>query len=269
MRSSSVSSLLRAAVVSAAMIGGAVALPFMAHAQMGSARVAAFPTDAQLVVQAVEGLVEEHLLGLQHAQRVLAASSQAASGRWEEVKPLLEVLHRDVGTDAATWYMLPEGTYYTTQEGLAAQKLADRAYYPALLAGRPVMGELVVSKATGHRSIIVATPVMRDGRMVAAIGSSVRSRLLAALIEQRMAVPADLSFYAMTDQQQTVLHRNPDRIFVAPGDVGGPALAATFAEAIGRQQGTFTYTLKGQRMQASHHRSEVTGWHFFLARPLR
>lgn len=269
MRFPSLSTLLRASMLSASMVLASALLPGAAHAQESSARGAAFSVDVQLAVQAFEGLVEEHLLGLQHAQRVLAVLPQAASGRWDEVKPMLEALHSDIGTDAATWYMLPDGTYYTTQEGLAAQTLADRAYYPALLAGRAVMGDLVVSKATGHRSIIVATPVMKDGRMVAAIGISVRARLLSAMVERRIALPPDLSFFALTDQQQTVLHRNPDRIFVAPGDVGGPALAASFAEALSRPQGMLTYTLKGQRMQAAHHRSEVTGWHFFLARQLR
>ena len=116
--------------------------------------------DAQVVLNAYQGLVEEHLSGVLRSAKVIALSTEAKSAKWEKVKPLLDRFSEDLETDATVWFAMPDGRYYATEaKGLTDQNLKDRSYFPSLMAGKDVEGDLVVSKSTGHRSVIVAKPV--------------------------------------------------------------------------------------------------------------
>ena len=156
-------------------------LPARAETPAASTKTAT--VDAQVVLNAYQGLVEEHLSGVLHSIRAVAVSSEAKSANWERTKPMLDRLSKDLETDASVWYAMPDGKYYSTNaEGLTEQNLGDRSYFPRLMAGQDVEGDLVVSKSTGHRTVIVATPVKVDGKVVAAIGVSLRLRLLTQFI---------------------------------------------------------------------------------------
>ncbi|WP_289460191.1 hypothetical protein, partial [Klebsiella pneumoniae] len=71
-----------------------------------------------------------------------------------------------------------------------------------LLAGEDVLGSLIISRSTGHRSIVVATPIMENQRMVGAIGVSIRTRLISQLVDQHSRFPESLYFYALARDQQ-------------------------------------------------------------------
>jgi hypothetical protein len=118
-----------------------------------------------VTLRAYQGLVEEHLAGILRLEKALAATLDAKSAQWENIKPALKSLSLGLGTDAAVWFALPDGNYYTTEGDRAERNLKDREYFPSLLAGQDVLGSLVVSKSTGHRSIIVATPVIDHGSL--------------------------------------------------------------------------------------------------------
>lgn len=233
----------------------------------GAQAVAADVLDAQVVLNAYQGLVEEHLSGVMRSAAVIARTHEARSGRWQTTKPLLDAFSADLGTDATVFYARPDGSYYSTENGrVTDQNLKDRPYFAALMAGRAVLGELVISKSTGHRSIIVATPVTVEGRVVAAVGVSVRARLLSQWVDATLQLPADWYFYALNASQQIALHRNMDRLFRTPTEVGDEALGEAFAEPLRQERGEFAYTLDGKRITTIFQRSSATGWHFFLAR---
>jgi len=135
------------------------------------AKAASVRLEPEVALVAFMGLVEEHLEGILRTEKVVAATSEARSAKWGELRPLLDRFSQYLPTDATVWFMMPDGSYYSTAKGgLADQNLRDRVYFPRLIAGREVLGELVISRSTGQRSIIVATPVVADGKVVAAIG---------------------------------------------------------------------------------------------------
>lgn len=71
----------------------------------------------------------------------------------ELCKPLLMRLTENLSTVATTWYALPDGSYFATErEGMSDENLQDRHYFPTLMSGKEVLGNLVGSKLTGHRS---------------------------------------------------------------------------------------------------------------------
>ena len=223
--------------------------------------------DAQVALNAYQGLVEEHLAGVLHSIRAVALSSEAKSADWERAKPMLDGLSKDLETDAAVWLAMSDGTYFSTDaEGLTEKNLSDRPYFPRLMSGKDVEGDLVVSKSTGHRSVIVATPVMADGKVVAAIGVSMRLRLITQLVENHTQLPADMYFYSMNSDALISTHRNIDRMFKHPTDIGDESLGPAFANSLKSDKGQLDYELNGKNISAIFQKSKALGWHFFIAK---
>lgn len=232
-----------------------------------SSRSGKLNLDAGITVGAYQGMVEEHLAGILHTAHVIASSPEAASGNWTRVRPMLERFGADLATDATVWYALPDGSYYTTESGtLSGQNIRDRSYFPSLTAGRDVLGELVISKSTGYRSIIVASPVMSGGKMVAAVGISVRVDLLSKMVDTALNMPEGVYFYALTPDTRIALHRYADRMFRTVGDVGDERLGNDFRAVMNRNLGELDYSLDGKRISSIFRRSPILGWYFFIAR---
>ena len=229
-------------------------------------KTASLNLEPQVALGAYKGLVEDHLSGVLRTERVMALTSEARSARWEAVRPLLDRFRNDLTTDATVWFMLPDGSYYLADTGeLSTQNLKDRPYFPRLMAGKDVLGDLVISKSSGYRSLIVATPVMVNGKVVAAIGVSVRLRLLTELVEANMKLPHNAYFYALDPDTKIVLHRNVDRLFKSVSEVGDESLGEAFKAIMTKDQGEFNYTLKGNKMTSIFQKSTALGWYFFIA----
>ncbi|MEY5019580.1 MAG: hypothetical protein RLZ22_668 [Verrucomicrobiota bacterium] len=239
--------------------------PAQAETPTASTKVAT--VDAQVVLNAYQGLVEEHLSGVLHSIRAVALSSEVKSADWERAKPMLDGLSKDLETDAAVWLAMPDGSYFSTDaEGLTEKNLSDRPYFLQLMSGKDIEGDLVVSKSTGHRSVIVATPVMADGKVVAAIGVSLRLRLITQLVENHTQLPADMYFYSMNSDALISTHRNIDRMFKHPTDIGDESLGPAFANSLKSDKGQLDYELNGKNISAIFQKSKALGWHFFIAK---
>jgi methyl-accepting chemotaxis protein len=213
-------------------------------------------------------MVEEHTQGVVRTLRVIADSDEAKSGKWEAVKPLLARFGADLKTDATAWYVLPDGSYYETESGgLAEQTLRDRPYFSRLMSGGEVFGDLVISKSTGHRSVILAVPVTsHGGKAVGGVGVSLRVRLLSELVANHLKLPENEYFYALERDSRIVLHQRAERMFKTPSDVGDEALGEEFKRILEQQSGAFQYTLEGKKVSAIFERSPDLQWHFFIAR---
>ncbi len=222
--------------------------------------------DPRVALGTCKGLVEDHLGGVLRTARVIALTSEAGSAKWESVKPMLDRFSNDLETDATVWFALPDGSYFSTETGgISDQNLKDRNYFPKLMSGQDVLGDLVVSKSTGHRSVIVATPVIVNGNVVAAVGVSVRVRLLSALLDSDTKLPDNAYFYALDPDNKIVLHRNVDRMFKSVSDVGDESLGDAFKTIMTKEQGVFNYTLNGKKMTSIFTKSRTLGWYFFIA----
>ncbi len=229
-----------------------------------------FGPDAYAALGAYRGLVEEHAEGILRDLRIIAETSEARSGKEELYKPLLMRLTENLSTDATTWYALPDGSYFATdKDGMSDEKLKDRHYFPMLMSGKEVLGDLVVSKSTGHRSVIIAVPVVTNGTTVGAVGVSLRVRLLSELVDQHLDLPEDSYFYALERDTRIVLHRYADRMFKTPTDVGDEALGERFKGILNQDKGSLEYTLEDKKISAIFERSPSLNWYFFLAKEMR
>lgn len=228
---------------------------------------AAFGHDARTALGAYRGIVEEHLSGVLHALRIIADSTEAKSGQLEQFKPLVTRLANDLKTDATSWYVFPDGRYFATEiGGMSEENLKDRDYFPSLISGKEVLGDLVISKSTGHRSVIIAVPVVSNGKVVGGVGVSLRVRLLSELVGSYLGLSERGYFYALTRDSRITLHRWAERMFKTPTDVGDEALGAEFQKILAKDRGSFNYKLNGKKIASIYECSSLVGWCFFLAK---
>jgi hypothetical protein len=243
------------------------ALALCLFAVRAEAKAASVKLEPEVALGAFTGLVEEHLAGILRTETVIAATSEARSARWDEAGPLLDRFAQNLPTAATVWFMMPDGSYYSTAKGgLTDQNLRDRVYFPKLIAGKEVLGELVISKSTGQRSIIVAVPVVASGKVVAAVGVSVDAVKLAELVESRMTLPDNAYFYALDANTKVTLHRYQARTFKTVSEIGNESLGDAFKKVMHKDRGVFNYSLDGKKMTSIFRKSELLGWYFFIAR---
>jgi methyl-accepting chemotaxis protein len=183
------------------------------------------------------------------------------------MQPLLKKFSDDLATDAATWFVNPEGNYFTTEaDGLSGESLKDRHYFPGLIGGKEVFGDLVISKSTGHRSVIVAVPVNAGGKVVGAVGVSLRVRLLSQLVSSHLPLPPGQYFYALERDTRIALHSMAERMFQTPSDVGDEALGEEFKQQLNKERGEFEYQLHGDQISSVYELSPSLAWYFFIAK---
>jgi hypothetical protein len=238
-----------------------------------SAGTTADPADSkqaacdQALLSAVGNLADAHLLLTRQTLETLARTEEVRSGQWELMKRLV-CASVPAALPQVLWFTQPDGTYYTSAEGLAEQKLSDRPYFPKLTAGRTVCGDLVVSKSTGEKSVIIAVPVIREDRVLGGIGASIFVDDLSQLLKERLKLPADSLFYALTTDGMTAFHINPTLDFVDPRQLQNPSLSDAVKTILGQTTGEVTYEFNGSPRHVVFNTSPLTGWRVAYGRVL-
>ena len=225
-----------------------------------------FALDARVTLDAFRATVDARLEGMATATRVLAATEEARSGEWPRIRDPLGTLVTRLPEEAAVWYAKSDGSLFTVEKGATGDSLRDRAYFPSLLAGRDVVGALVISKSTGKRAVIVASPVVADGKVTGAVGVSVDAAMLAASIDRAIRFPPDVVFYTLDGRGQTALHRAGELIFAFPSDVGSATLADAVKTMLSQPEGVVHYHYAGNDRTAIFARSSLTGWTYVLGK---
>lgn len=239
-----------------------VSLPTCARS--AGAAEGSFMLDARVTLRAYTALVESHFEGVLDGAQTLAATSDAKSGDWARIKGPLSIYARGVPTVAAVWFARPNGSYYTLKKGLTGQNVKDRAYFSHLMSGEDVEGDLVVSRSTGRKSVVIAAPIKKNGKIIGAFGVSISVEKLAAMIDARLELPADIVFYALDAEGRTALHRDSKLMFEFPSEMGSATLSGAVKEMLSKPEGVVHYRFRGSTRVVVFERSKLTGWVFAL-----
>ncbi len=221
----------------------------------------------QALLSAVISLADAHLSQTRLALEILARTAEVRSGQWERMKPLVSASVPPM-LPQVLWFAQPDGTYYTTAEGLVGQKLSDRAYFPKLMAGETVCGDLVVSKSTGKKSVIMAVPVTDGDRVVGGLGASIFVDDLSQLLNERLKLPAGSLFYALHTNGLTAFHIDPKLDFVDPRRLQSPSLSDAVETILSRTAGEVRYEFNGSPRRVYFNTSPLTGWRVAFGRVL-
>ena len=125
------------------------------------------------------------------------------------------------------WYLLPDGNYYKVASGLTGKNLSDRAYFPIVMAGEATIGDLVVSKSTGRKSMVMTVPIERSGEIVGALGATVYLDDLADLVLATVDLPEGVVLFAHTPTGEITMHPDSDLLLESANglDYDGPSAA--------------------------------------------
>jgi C4-dicarboxylate-specific signal transduction histidine kinase len=248
------------------LLGAVILLALVPAPAFAKAATASFSSDARPMLNAYAALVEQHLSSVLTGLAAVASTEEAASGQWDRIEGPLSEVGRRAPAIAAAWFVRPDGSYFTVDQGLTDQNLSDRTYFPGLMAGSDVFGEVVISKSTGKRSAVVAVPVRAEGRVVGAVGASVDLEKLAAAVDEAMALPSDMIFYALDSQGRTTLHRDTAKIFEFPSDLGTKSLRSAVDRMLRSPRGSVTYRFNGAPRTVLFKHADATNWVFVLGK---
>jgi hypothetical protein len=221
-----------------------------------------FDVDVDIALSSLMSLGDGHLQKMADSLHFLAASDAARSAEWDRIRePYAELAKRNV--PALNWFALPDGSYWSVQSGREAGNLSRRDYFPKVLAGETVMGELLLSTATGRPMAIVAVPVVgADQTVVGVLGASIYLEELSEIIRQQMGVHEGLIFYSFEEEGLLGLVWHPPLIFFEPRKSGDEGLARAFDEMLSRDQGVIAYSFEGRDRMVAYRRSPLTGWRY-------
>lgn len=224
---------------------------------------AAEGAELRLILNGYAAYAEEHIAGTLRGLKLLSFTEEVKSGKWAEMKELLAKFDKSGITAAAVWYARPDGSYYTAEDGLAAHKIADRPYFPTLMAGSDVVGFLVISKSTGKRSFVIAVPVKNNGKVAGALGVSVSAEDMSKTIDEKLGLPKNMLFYALDKKGEVSLHPNSELLHVFPSDLGSPTLNSAVKKMLSEQEGEVHYEFRG-RKDVVFRKSQLTGWTYAI-----
>jgi hypothetical protein len=240
-----------------------VSMPAMA-AESGSAAQdgnGVSTTELRLLLNSFVALGEGHVEHVLRGLKLMSVTGEVQSGKWEDMKPILAEFGKSGIKAAAVWFVQPDGSYYTVGKGLTEFNLRDRPYFPRLMSGEEVAGDLVISKSTGKRTAIVAVPVKRKGKIIGAVGASLSVEEISRMLDEKMALPENMVFYALDASGQTSLHRNAALLFAYPSDMGSRSLTEKVREMLSKPEGALSYEFEGKR-RVVFRKSHLTGWTF-------
>ncbi len=215
--------------------------------------------ELRLLLNSFAALGEGHVERVLHGLKVISVTEEAKSGEWGKMKGVLAEFEASGIKASAVWFMLPDGSYYIVGKGLTDQNLSDRPYFPRLMAGEDINGDLVIGKVTGVRNAIVAVPIKKKGKIVGAIGTSLAVDEISRMLDKEMGLPENMFFYAIDQKGQTSLHRISALLFAYPSDMGSKSLAKTVGEMLTKPEGEVTYDFYGER-SVVYKKFPLTGW---------
>lgn len=219
-----------------------------------------FVVDGRVALASLISLSDGHLQQITGHFQTLASSEDARSASWDRIRDPLAAIEQ-VNVRSLMWFALPDGSYWSVQGGKAAGNLSDRSYWPRLMAGQTVIGDLVASKATGKSAAIVAVPV-RDagGAIVGALGSSVYLDSLSLLLKREIDLQPDQIFFSVDATPIGALQDDPAQIFLDPYAIGEPELERAIREMLTQEEGVVNYTFRGKPRTVLYRKSHVSGW---------
>lgn len=249
----------------ASLVLGASVAGAQGYATSDGRRAPAFTVDGDVGLSALVSLSDGHLQKLADMLTALAGTDAAKSCDWERVRAPLAAAAR-ANIPAVYWFAEPDGGYWTVTEGRAQASLADRSYFPLVLSGKTVIGDLVVSRSTGHNTAIVAVPVRAGGSrdsVIGVLGASVHLDRLAGLLRDEMGgLRGGLLFFAIDSAGLGALNSDESLIFTEPMKLGDSGMQRAFRQILSTQAGIVNYDFRGSRRTVLYRRSAITGWSF-------
>lgn len=248
------------------LISGLAVLSLITYAGAQTAATPERSVNVKVALSALTTLAESQIRDMADALAVAAATDEAQSADWEKIRPLLNTFQGHF-LPANLWFARPDGSYFTLDKGLTNKNLKDRPYFPTVLNGQVSVGELVVSKATGENTTIIAVPIKRQEKVVGVLGASVYLDKFGQRLAQAVSLPPDMVFYALDSKGRVALHSQKELVFQEAAQLGSPTLSKAVAKMLATPEGEVTYSFAGGEQKAVYQTAPSLGWKFAIRFP--
>lgn len=225
-----------------------------------------FTVEGRVALASLMSLSDGHLVEISRFFQMMATAEVVQAADWERIGPILGAVE-ELKVRSLMWFALADGSYWSVHHGKEDGNLSDQPYWPSLMAGERVVGDLVISLATGRPAAIVAEPV-RDGEggIVGVLGSSVFLDTLSVQLERELDLQPHQIFFAIDATPTAAVQSDRQQVFVNPFDLDEPELHRAIQEMLSREEGVVNYRFQGQRRTVLYRRSHVTGWWYAFGR---
>ena len=225
--------------------------------------VEGFPSFANSILGSVIQAVDGAILEQEKIIRALSTLPQVKSAKWDGMKDILAAF-QDSWKDAGIyWFALPDGRYYTVEKGLTDMTIRDRPYFPKVMAGKAVVGDLVVSRSTGKKSTVITMPVFDDhGKVIGALGATLFLEKLSETLVTALSLPEGTLFYVLGGDGTTALHMKLNLVFDNPLTKDSPSLKAAAEKMLSTDSGEVEYEFNGYQKRVRYASSPLTRWCF-------
>jgi hypothetical protein len=225
--------------------------------------VEGFPSYANSILASVIHDVDGAILEQEKIIRALSTLPQVKSAKWDDMKDIVTVIQESWKDSGVYWFAFPDGRYFTVEKGLMDATIRDRPYFPKVMRGDAVVGDLVVSKSTGRKSTIVAMPVFdARGKVIGALGATLFLDKLSGTLAASLDLPEGTLFYALGPDGTTALHMKLDLVFDNPLEKDSPSLKAAAEKMLSTDSGEVEYSYNGYEKRVRYAASKLTHWRF-------
>lgn len=190
--------------------------------------------------------------------KTLSMTNEAKTGNYKIFQPLMTAFQAD-NPDLLIWYVRPDGSYFTVSLGLTGKNLSNRAYFPGLIKGNTVMGEMVVGKTSKRKSLIVGAPCIDKNKVTAAIGASIFVDQLNQSLDEALDLTENLFYFALDQKGVLAMTSRPDLVLESSS-----AKKNLFDEIVKQGTGQLPCTISGRPGCIIFDTSPTTGWRFAL-----
>jgi len=188
-----------------------------------------FCLDAPFSVHMIGQLAEAYIGGLIDAMHVMTATANLKTRDWEQMRDLLAQFElSELSYDA--WFLKLDGSYYKVETGLASANLSDRAYFPRVMAGETTYGDLVISRSTGRKSMVLTAPIFNGPTIVGALGVTLYLDDFSRFLEDKLQLPEGVSFFAYRTEDPIICVHPNSSLLLEPFTSAGIALVPGGAE---------------------------------------
>lgn len=219
----------------------------------------AFTVDARVVVASLASIVDGHFRTMEDSLDLVAATPEARSGDWAQIKPLLARAGK-INVEAGLAYATPSGSFWTIAQGRQTVNIADRPYFKSALAGKTVVAEMVRSRTTGRPVANIAVPVKdAGGKVTGVVIAAIYVDSLSKLVQHEMALDSHDIFFSFNANALVGLNWDQKQIFLEARTLS-PDIDRAFEQMLAHDAGVESYTHRGATRTVVYRKSNYTGW---------
>jgi len=228
------------------------------------ARGQTFAIDATSAAHALASYLDAEQQDIQNQLALMAQTPAAQAGDWDSIKPLFENLSRQ---HPGGWFFIrPDGSYFSLEQGLTKLNLSDRPYFQPLFAGQTISGFPILSRSTGRKSAFFAAPVKVDGNIAGAIAGSVFLDEWYKRIEASVPVPSNFFWRVVNSDGVLVMDAQTHFVLENATDRGSPSRRSAMEMIKSLGDGVTSYEDAGVVREVAFRRLSGVPWTLMLER---